>query len=228
MSSLHVTVGLVATIEIRRAEKANAYHRATLEALEQAIRELSGSARVVVVQAAGEGAFCAGADLTELAAATPEEALDLRSQRVFTALARAPFVSVAAIHGPAIAGGFELALACDLRVAGPRARFGLPEPDHGLIPSAGGTTRLTRLVGPGRAKEVILGGRVVEAEAALDWGLVHRVVADPRAEAREWAEAIAKRDPVALRLAKGIIDLGEDEASLRLERVSEAWLYSRR
>lgn len=227
-STVRVTAGDVATIEISRPEKANAYDRATLEALEAAVRSLWSAARVVVVQSAGDGAFCGGADLDEVRTAPPEEALDLRSQHVFTALARAPFVSVAAVQGAAVAGGCELALATDLRVAGPSARFALPEPKLGLIPSAGGTTRLTRLVGPSRAKEIILGGRSVEAEAALGWGLVHRIAADPRAEARQWAEEIAAKDPMALRLAKAIVDLGEDDASLRLERVSEAFLYSRR
>lgn len=227
MAKLHVVSGTVAVVEIRRPKRANAYDRETLDALDAAVHALSASARVVIVQAQGDGAFCGGADLDELAVARPEDALDLRAQRVFTALARAPFVSIAAIHGPAVAGGLELALACDLRVAGPAATFSLPEPERGLIPAAGGTTRLTRIVGPGRARQLILGGDQIDATTALHWGLVGRVDDDARAEARAWAERVARRDPVALRLAKAVID-HEDEASLALERVSEAFLYTRR
>lgn len=225
--TIHVSEGLVATIELQRPARANAYDRATLLALDQAIAALSGQARVVVVQSAGQGAFCGGADLSELQGADPLDALDLLSQQVFHGLARAPFVSVAAVHGPAVAGGFELALACDLRVAGPRARFSLPETSLGILPSAGGTTRLTAAVGSSRAKGVILGGLEISAQQALDWGLVHRLAEAPRAEALAWAQEVAQRDPVALRLARAIIDRGLDE-SLHLERVSEALLYSLR
>ena len=182
-----------------------------------------------VIQSAGAGAFCAGADLKELSQAAPESALDLRSQRVFDALARAPFVSVAAVHGPAVAGGFELALACDARIAGPAARFWLPETDMGLIPSAGGTTRLARLVGAARAKEVILFGRRLSAADALAWGLVAEIADDPRAVAAAWARRAAERGAVAQRLAKQILDAAlPTEPGLREERVAEALLYSLR
>ncbi len=225
--TVHVSEGRVATIELRRPQRANAYDRATLRALDEAITDLSTSARVVVIQSAGQGAFCGGADLAELGSVDPLDALDLLSQQVFHHLARAPFVSLAAIHGPAVAGGFELALACDLRVAGPEARFSLPETGLGLLPSAGGTTRLAAAVGSSRAKGIILGGQQVSAEQALAWGLVHRLAHDPRAEALTWAGEVARRDPVAMRLARSIIDSGQDE-SLHLERVSEALLYSLR
>jgi len=222
--------GAVAVLVLDRPERANAYDDAVLADLEATLDRVLADPGVgaLVVEAAGDRAFCGGADLARVAEARPEDALDLASQRVFDRIARAPLVSVAAVHGAAVAGGFELALACDLRVAGPAARFSLPETGLGILPSAGGCTRLVRLVGPARAKAVILGGVDLDAPTALSWGVVDRVVPDPRAEARAWAARIAGRDRVALRLAKQVIDLGDTAASLQAERVAEALLYARR
>ncbi|MCB9763425.1 MAG: enoyl-CoA hydratase/isomerase family protein [Alphaproteobacteria bacterium] len=222
--TLRVAVdGPLTVLLLDRPRKAHAYDRATLDALGDAIARLATP--VVVVGSTGGGAFCGGADLDEMAHADPLSALDLRSQAVFDALARTPRVTIAAVQGAAVAGGCELALACDLRVAGPKARFSLPETGLGIVPSAGGCTRLPRLIGAPRAKEVILGGRVVDADTALAWGLVNRLADDPLAEARAWALDIARRDPLASRLAKAAID-GVD--GLGVERLSEALLYGRR
>lgn len=215
--------GDLTRVTLNRPEKANAYDRAMLEALDEAFGAVDTP--VLVLDSAGEGAFCGGADLSELGEASPEQALDLYSQAVFERLARAPFVSIAVVQGAAMAGGFELALACDLRVVGPRARFGLPETGLGIVPSAGGCTRLPRVVGPARAKEIILGGRVLDAESALSWGIAQRLGSEPLAEALAWGSEIARRDPMALRLAKALID-GVD--GLGAERIAEALLYSRR
>lgn len=217
------SAGGVTTLLLNRPAKAHAYDRALLDALAEAIAAASGA--VLVIGSTGKGAFCGGADLGALADADPLSALDLRSQQVFDALARAPQVTIAAVHGAAVAGGCELALACDLRVGGPRARFSLPETSLGIIPSAGGCTRLPKLVGVPRAKEVILGGRQVDAEVALSWGLLNRLSDAPLAEAQAWGQEIVARDPVAGRLAKMIID-GAD--SLSVERIAESVLYSRR
>ncbi|MFZ5479920.1 MAG: enoyl-CoA hydratase/isomerase family protein [Myxococcota bacterium] len=219
------TAGPVGRLTLDRPGRANAYDRAHLDALLAGAVDLAARCAVLVVDAEG-GAFCGGADLDELGAASPIEALELRSQRVFTAIARLPCVTIAAVQGPAVAGGFELALACDLRVAGPDAAFWLPETKLGIIPSAGGTTRLTRLVGPSRAKEVILGGRRIDAATALAWGVVHRVASDLRAEALAWAEEIAARDPRALAAAKQLIDAGDSDGALARERQAEAVLYA--
>lgn len=211
-----------------RPHRANAYDRAHLDALDRALDDLVGAgARALLIEAAGDRAFCGGADLDELAQHGPLDALDLRSQQVFDRIARCPLVSVAAVHGPAVAGGCELALACDLRVVGPQARFSLPETALGLIPSAGGTTRLTALVGPSVARQVILAGRVLDATQAVALGLAMELAPDPRARGRELAAQVATRDPLALRLAKEII-AGDPAASLRAERLAEALLYTRR
>ena len=218
----------IGLLTLDRPQKAHAYNRSLLEALRAGLEQLERTVSVVVVSSTGARAFCGGADLSELGAADPLDALDLFSQRVFNTIAASPIISIAAVQGAAVAGGCELALACDLRVVGPAARFSLPETGIGLIPSAGGCTRLTRLVGPGRAKEVILAGAVVDAPTALSWGLAGRLVDDPRAEALALAATLAQRDPLALRLAKQVIDQGEDPRSLAAERLAEALLYTRK
>jgi enoyl-CoA hydratase/carnithine racemase len=160
--------------------------------------------------------------------ATPEDAENLRSQALFERLARLPIISIAAVHGAAIGGGFELAMACDLRVVGPNARFGLPETRLGLIPTAGGCTRLPRLIGISRAKEVILGARTLDSQTAIDWGLAHRFAQDCRAEAMNWAVEITKLDRQALAAAKRVLDADDLSPSLARERREEAILYARK
>lgn len=227
---LHVDIHeRVGTLTLARPERAHAYDTAHLQMLAVGVRELIDAGVVAaVIRSSGDRAFCGGADLHELRGRSAEDALDLLSQRVFDELARAPFVSVAAIQGPAVAGGFELALACDLRVVGPQARFSLPEVSLGLIPSAGGSTRLPRLVGASVAKQVILAGRTLSAAEACALGLALGPVDDPKAEARALADRMAAApDPLALQLAKGVLD-ADLAASLRQERLAEAILYGRK
>jgi enoyl-CoA hydratase/carnithine racemase len=225
--AIHERVG---ALTLDRPRKAHAYDTPHLRALAAGLAQLVADGAVaVVIGSTGDGAFCGGADLDALTGKGPLDALDLLSQRVFDEIARAPVVTIAALHGAAVAGGCELALACDLRVVGPKARFTLPETRLGLIPAAGGCTRLPRLVGPSVAKQVILAGRSLSAEDAARFGLAIGPVDDARAEARALAErVVAHHDPVALRLAKGVIDADDDQASLQAERVAEALLYARR
>ena len=213
-----------AIIALKRPHKAHAYTKEMLRQLLDFLQNMPSNTQVIVLQSSGHRAFCAGADLNELQEASPISALSLLSQRVFDCIAQAPFVSIAAVHGPAVAGGCELALACDLRVAGPLASFSLPEVSLGLIPSAGGCSRLPRLIGPTRAKAVILGQHTITAQEALSWGLINCIVDDPHQHAFQWAEKIAQLDPDALRMAKQIID----KPSLAQERVNEALLYAKR
>ncbi len=220
----------VGLLMLDRPAKANAYNAALLNALECRLDEVqqADDIDVLVVSSAGDGAFCGGADLQEIKHATPEDARALLSQKLFDRLAKLQQVTICAIQGAAFGGGFELAMACDLRVVGPSARFALPETSLGLIPTAGGCTRLPRLIGVSRAKEIILGGREIDAETALDWGLAHRLVARPRQEALEWAKSIRERDTVALAAAKRVLDREDLSASLQHEREEEAVLYHRR
>lgn len=219
----------VGTLTLDRPQRAHAYDESMLLALRDGFRSLQESVRVVVVESTGDRAFCGGADLNAMQSATPLDALDLLSQQVFAELADAPVVTIAAIHGPAIAGGCELALACDLRVVGTAARFALPETALGLIPAAGGCTRLSRLVGQSIARQVILAGQSISADQAVRWGLATGPVhTDPRAAAQLLAREVAQRDPVALRLAKEVLGRDGRRESLQAERVAEAVLYGRK
>lgn len=220
--------GTIGRLTLDRPRRAHAYDAATLAALLEGATGLAEDCVVIVLSSTGDRAFCSGADLTELKHASPLDALNLRSQQVFTTIARLPAIVIAAVQGAAVGGGCELALACDLRVLGPLASFSLPETSLGILPSAGGTTRLARLIGVSRAKALILGGERISASEALAAGLANRLARDPLAEALAWAETIAARDPAALLLAKACLDADESPASLARERTAEAILYSLR
>lgn len=165
-----------------------------------------------VVVTGSDRAFSAGSDIGEFPSLYGQVAEDklLLEGAVYRRLARLPVPVIAAIEGVALGGGLELALCCDLRVAGDTARLGLPEVGLGAIPGSGGTQRLPRLIGAGRAKEMILLGEPIDAGRAADIGLVERVVPAGRAEgeAREMAGTIAERGPLAVREAKAAIDEG--------------------
>ena len=212
----------IGRIILDRPKKAHAYTEEMLESLSNSIRQLE-SLPVIIIESSGDAAFCAGADLSELRARDAFAAHSLKSQRVFQQLACSNSISIAAVQGAAIAGGFELALACDFRVFGPNAYCKLPEVSLGLVPSAGGCTRLRELLGMARSKELVLTGRSLDAGTALQWGIANRAHANPRAEAYRWAEELIENDPVTLRLAKQLIS----SPSLARERVSEAVLYER-
>jgi enoyl-CoA hydratase len=170
-----------------------------------------GSVKAVVV-AGGEKAFAAGADISEFSDQVAAREIERAFRRAFDAVAAIPRPVIAAMRGYALGGGLELACACDFRVAGETARVGQPEILLGIIPGAGGTQRLTRLVGPARAKELVWSGRQVRADEALTIGLVDRVVAPDEVEptARHWAGELAKGPVVAMGLAKRAIDGGLD------------------
>lgn len=222
--------GAVAVWTIDRADRANALSRATLLAFGKLSRDVAGndSVRAVVVTGAGDKAFCAGADLKERQGMTEN---DVRVQVALYRselgpLDRSPKPVVAALNGATLGGGLELALCCDLRVAAPHAQLGLPETTLGIIPGAGGTQRLPRIVGEARAKEMILLGRRLTADEALAWGLVNRVTPAGKNvvdDAVEWVRSIAEGAPIAQAAALEAIDRSFDttlELGLELEKVS--------
>lgn len=188
--------------------------RELVEDLGQLRRE--GTTRCLIVASALQGVFCAGADLKERATMTDQETAEFVTQlrAAFNALECLPMPTVAAVEGLALGGGAELALACDLRVAGAEAHFAFPETRLGIIPGAGGTQRLPRVVGRTRAKELIFTGRRVAAQEAASIGLVDHAVGAGGAEERALALArdIAGGGPLALRMAKAAIDGGMDMA----------------
>jgi methylglutaconyl-CoA hydratase len=222
--------GAVAVWTMDRADRMNALTRATLVALGQLAREAAtnGSIRAIVITGAGDKAFCAGADLKERRGMSDDEVralLDLYRAEL-APIDRSPKPVVAAINGVALGGGLELALCCDLRVAVAGAQLGLPETSIGIIPGAGGTQRLARVVGEARAKEMILLARRLQADEALAWGLVNRVTPAGKSvvdDAVEWISPIAEGAPVAQAAALDAIARAFDErldTGLALEKMA--------
>lgn len=197
----------VAIVTISRPKALNALNSRTLDELEATVAELAAEAAVqaIVVTGDGEKAFVAGADIAELAELRPvdAQAASAKGQRVFSALENCGKPVVGAINGFALGGGLELALACHIRIASEKARMGLPEVTLGLIPGYGGTQRLARTVGVGRALQMVQTGDMIDAATAERWGLVTQVCppADLLDTAVALARKIASRGPVAVRLA---------------------------
>ena len=198
----------LAVVTLQRPTRSNALSRSLLAALGEvgAVLAREPSLRAVILTGSGDKAFCAGADLKERREMSPDAIREqLRAYRAQLAwLTELPVPTVAAINGVALGGGLELAMMCDLRVAAAHARFGLPETSLGIIPGAGGTQRLPRLIGTARALEVVLLGRRLDAQEALSWGLLHRVVpeGEPLLEATiAWLRPILEGAPIAQRAA---------------------------
>ena len=217
----------IGRIVLDRPKKANAYDRAHLRDLQAAFRYVSERSPVAIIESTHPRVFCAGADLDEMRDATPDDARNLLSQAVFTEIARSAAISIAVVDGAAIAGGAELALACDLRVIGPNAFFRLPEVNLGIVPAAGGSTRLSALLGASIAKQVILGGETIGAEQAIAWGIGAQPDGAPLASAERWADRI-RAQPAAAAAAKRLVNAAAEDASLRDERDAQAILYGAR
>ncbi len=216
----------IVIVTINRPERMNALDRPTLAAGRDFIRDIhyDRSARVLIVTGAGDRAFCAGADLKERERMTMVEVRQYIQyiRDTFTEVENLPIPVIAAINGVSMGGGTELALACDLRVIDPRAKMALNETSLAIIPGGGGTVRLPRLVGRGRAKDIILTARWVEAEEALAIGLVNRISAEGKVleEAIEMAKMILNNGPIAITQAKYVINRGLElpiEEALHLE-----------
>jgi len=216
----------IALITMNRPAKLNALNAETMGELDDALArvEADASVRGLVVTGAGEKAFVAGADINELAAKTAPELyhVTVRGQRILRRLETMPKPSIAAVNGYALGGGLELAMSCTLRVASPNARFGQPEVKLGLIPGYGGTQRLPRLVGRGRALEMVLTGEPIDAAEAHRIGLVNHVV--PQQELLVFSRGLLGKmlanGPLAIGLAMEAVDTGLNcglEEGLRFE-----------
>ena len=223
----------IGVVTINRPDVRNAMNQRVLEELRSVLDELreDDSVGVVVFTGAGEKAFVAGADIGELRERTLLDGLAARMQKLYDEVEGFEKPTIAALNGYALGGGCELAMACDVRVASENARLGLPETGLSIIPAAGGTQRLARLVGKGRAIEMILTGRIIEADEAYNIGLVSHVV--PQAglmdTVRETAGQILSKGPLAVRLAKLAIQAGFDadqQTGLTIERLAQTVLYS--
>ena len=216
----------VALVTINRAEKLNALSGAVMAELREAFGRITGEAaiRAAIVTGAGEKAFVAGADIGEIGGLSPLEARAFaqRGQRVLRALETCGKPSVAAVNGFALGGGLELAMACTVRFASENARLGQPEVKIGIVPGLGGTQRLPRLVGRGRALELLLSGEPIGAAEAHRIGLVNAVVPQPEllAYSRAWLAKVLANAPLAVALVLEAVDSGLDsglDQGLRFE-----------
>lgn len=208
--------GKTAVLTINRPEALNALNSQVLSDLKAALDELKKEAdlRCLIITGAGPKSFVAGADIGEMSTMNPKkgEAFGIAGNKVMSQVASFPCPVIAAVNGYALGGGFELALACDLRLASEKARFAFPETGLGITPGFGGTQRLARLVGPALASELIFTGRTVKADEALAKGMVSQVCAPEELldKAQELADTIAGRAPIAIRQAKKAIRGGLD------------------
>ena len=208
--------GKTAVLTINRPEALNALNSQVLSDLKAALDELKKEAdlRCLIITGAGPKSFVAGADIGEMSTMNPKkgEAFGIAGNKVMSQVASFPCPVIAAVNGYALGGGFELALACDLRLASEKARFAFPETGLGITPGFGGTQRLARLVGPALASELIFTGRTVKADEALAKGVVSQVCAPEELldKAQELADTIAGRAPIAIRQAKKAIRGGLD------------------
>lgn len=206
----------VATITLNRPEVLNAINWDLVRELEEAVNQVrkDDTVRVVVITGAGEKAFAAGADIHELKEMNAVEVLDFvqQVQRIYNRIERMPKPIIAAVNGYALGGGLELMMACDIVYASERAKLGLPEINLGIIPGAGGTQRLPRLIGGKRAKELLFTGEMIDAQEALRIGLVNKVIPHDqlRSEVKKLCEKIKAKSPVALRAAKEAVEEGYD------------------
>ena len=208
--------GPVARVTINRPDKLNALNPTVIAELTRAFQTLENNAdvRVAILLGAGEKAFVAGADIGVMAGMNSEQARAFASQghSLGDAIESAHFPVIAQIHGFALGGGCEIACACDLVYASEKARFGQPEVGLGVIPGFGGTQRLTRRVGPGKARELIFRGNVIDAKTAGDIGLADNVFPHDQldAEVRKIADEIARQAPLAVAQAKRTMRAGSD------------------
>jgi enoyl-CoA hydratase len=220
----------VATITLNRPQRLNALNRRMFRELEEAFDRVAGDplARVLVITGVGDRAFAAGADIQEFVDMGPVAALDFSrdGQRIFRKLETMPKPTIAAVNGFALGGGCELMMACDIAYAADTAKVGQPEITLGLIPGAGGTQRLSRLVGIQKAKELAMTGDMIPAGEALRIGLVCKVVpaAELMAEVQKLCDKILGKGGVALRMVKEAIEAGSQvDLAAGLEIESKSW-----
>jgi enoyl-CoA hydratase len=200
----------IAIVSLNRPKSLNALNSELVAELDDAFGDLAVDADVRVVVVTGEKNFAAGADITNMVELTPEEARVFAFSGTFNKIAACPKPVIAAIEGFALGGGMELALSCDFRIAAPNAKMGFPEINLGIMPGAGGTQRLPRLIGAAKAKKMIFTGATVRGEAALEYGLVDALAENPLEEALKLAGELAGKAPVALKTAKECIDAAAD------------------
>src|SRR5215210_6288647 len=223
----------IATLTIDRPAVKNALNLETVEECRRTLDALAmdPAVGVLIITGAGESAFVSGADINDVRARTTADGLAGINSSLFTQVERFPRPTIAAINGYALGGGCELALACDLRVASDTARFGQPELGLGIIPGAGATQRLPRVVGLGWAKHLVLTGDIIDARQALEIGLVTAIMpaGQLQVRARELAKRILRQGPLAARLAKVALNASarvDLDSGLLIETLAQTICYA--
>src|SRR5687767_5256268 len=223
----------IATLTVDRPTVKNALDLATVKEIHQALDELAVNSEVgvVIITGAGETSFVSGADINDIRARTRDDGLAAINSSLFAKIDTFPKPVIAAVNGFALGGGCELALACDIRVASETAKFGQPELGLGIIPGAGATQRLPRIVGLGWAKHLVLTGDIIDAKQALEIGLVTAVMpaGQLQVRARELAKKILRQGPLAARLAKLSLNASarvDLDSGLLIETLAQAICYS--
>ncbi|MFD1414956.1 enoyl-CoA hydratase/isomerase family protein [Oceanobacillus jeddahense] len=216
-------------LTLNRPEARNALDANMLNEIEKAITdaEANKDVKVIVIQGAGEKSFAAGADIRQLNERKSLEALVPGMQGIYNKIENCSKVTIAAVRGFALGGGCELAMSCDIRLATKKAKFGLPELSLGIVPAAGGTQRLSRMVGKGRALDMILTGKIIDGEEAERIGLTSYFVEEEELQEKilEVAEKVLKKGPVAAMLAKHAVHKGYDidqDTAMWMEKLSQA------
>lgn len=232
-SVLRTDTAGVAVLTINRPEFRNAMSKHVIYRINVCLDEIEvdDSVSVILFTGSGNDSFVAGADINELAVRTPVDGLAAVMQRLYDRIANFGKPTVAAVNGYAFGGGLELALACDIRIGSSNSEFALPETGLGIIPAAGGTQRLAKIVGLGRAVDMILTGRRLDAEQAYAAGLITEVVnpSDLLGTAQKTAQRISRKGPLAIRLVKKVVQRGFDvdhETGVLLESLAQAVIYS--
>ena len=222
----------IATLTIDRPAVKNALNLDTVNECHAALRDLAAQADVgvLIITGAGESSFVSGADINDIRARGLKDGLAAINSSLFAAVEQFPRPTIAAINGYALGGGCELALACDIRVAADTAKFGQPELGLGIIPGAGATQRLPRVVGMGWAKYLILTGEIIDAKQALQMGLVTAIMpaSQLHVRARELAKKILRQGPLAARLAKLALNASarvDLDSGLLIETLAQAICY---
>jgi enoyl-CoA hydratase len=220
--------GGVAVLVIDRPDARNAINRGVADEIHAALTDYAANDGILclIITGAGGKVFVSGADIRELREKKVKDGFEAVNSRLFTAVERFPKPVIAAVNGFALGGGCELALACDLRVASPNARFGFPETGLGIMPAAGATFRLPPLVGTGRAKELIFTGDIIDADRALEIGLVNSIADNALEGAKALAAKILEKAPLATRMAKTALNMrGDSDAAIRFEIAAQTVLY---
>jgi enoyl-CoA hydratase len=223
----------IATLTIDRPDVRNALDLQTVNECRRALAELAATpdVGVLIMTGGGESSFVSGADINDIRARGRDDGLAAINSSLFAEIERFPRPTIAAVNGYALGGGCELALACDLRIASETARFGQPELGLGIIPGAGATQRLPRIVGTGWAKHLIFTGEIIDAKQALGIGLVTAITPAGQLQirARELAKKVLRQGPLAARLAKLALNASarvDLDSGLLIETLAQAICYA--